>query len=43
VGTQVRCPSSDGMSGNKLTFTTISDRWADRRDILTYGPWTGDL
>ena len=28
------------LSGNRLTFTTISDRCTDRRDILTYGPWT---
>ncbi len=28
------------LSGKTLTFTTISDRCADRRDILTYGPWT---
>jgi hypothetical protein len=28
------------LSGNTLTFKAISDRCADRRDVLTYGPWT---
>ncbi len=28
------------LSGRTLTFKTISDRCTDRRDILTYGPWT---
>jgi hypothetical protein len=28
------------LSGKALTFTTISDPCADRRHILTYGPWT---
>jgi hypothetical protein len=28
------------LSGNTLTFTTISDSCTDRRDVLTYGPWT---
>jgi hypothetical protein len=28
------------LSGRTLTFTTVSDRCADRRRILTYGPWT---
>ena len=28
------------LSGKTLTFTTIHDRCADRRDTLTHGPWT---
>jgi len=27
------------LSGSTLTFTTIKDTCADRRDVLTYGPW----
>jgi hypothetical protein len=28
------------LSGKTLTFTTIRDTCTDRRDILTYSPWT---
>ncbi len=28
------------VTGNTLTFTTIHDLCANRRDILTHGPWT---
>jgi hypothetical protein len=28
------------MTGKTLTFTTIRDSCADRRNILTHGPWT---
>jgi len=28
------------LSGNTLRFTTINDTCTERRDILTYGPWT---